>query len=440
MGFKDAFLAPARRGRAIQLRSLTGASYGGAYGWNGQGYGSQQDGVDYNQEAGLRYDNSIVYSCLDFLCACLNSVPLKVARLENGRPKIIPNHPLELFLARPNPWYDGSLITSVSGFLEGARGNSYCYKHRNANTNEMVALEVIPDSQCWPYTIPGSGDFISEYRITSPVGYLRVPPIDVMQIRWRTPYPRWPVLGMSPIEACLADLVADKLSARHEAALLRNSGMSSISVAPVQAKDGMPQPIFTASQQQSLKASIMDKVSGDNKGAPMIWQEPVDIQQLGFDPKAMLCTEVRYMSEARICSCFKFQPVVLGLGTGLEKSNNRASIQGAVDITILQGVLPAMRYRAAQISEDLIPELGEPGEIVVYDESQLPYLQDLIMRQVMEAAGGPVISVNEGRAMVGRPKTKGGDVVRDSQPKTAPEPESKMNPSSSKNGHIEVFN
>jgi phage portal protein BeeE len=233
-----------------------------------------------------------------------------------------------------------------------------------------------------------------------------------------TPYPQWPVLGMSPLDSCLPDVVADKLSARHEASILRNSGVSSVSVAPMLAKDGQPQPIFTTSQQAQLKMSIQDKISGDNKGAPMIWAEPVDIQQLGFDPKQLLCTEVRHMAEMRICAGFHVQPVVLGLGAGLEKSNNRASIEGAIDITLQTGILPYMRHRASQISEDLVPELGEPGQVVVYDESALPYLKDMLVRQITQFCGGPIYSINEGRAEVSLLPVPGGDIIRQASTET----------------------
>lgn len=416
-------ISAARRGRKVEVEAITGGSWGG-YGPGRLTWG-YQDGLDYNREAGLRYDNSIVYAIISFLVTCINSVPIIVAKEDkSGKLVPIPNHPIAQLLTTPAPWYPGTLMSACQVTLECARGNSYVYKHRNPNTGYLVALEFMPEGTCIPYTYPGSGQWISEYRLTTPSGMWRVPPCDVLHMRWETPYPSWPQLGMSPLEACLPDLVADKQAAMHEASIIRNSGVSPISVSP------KPPPGFTGShfllsedQRKQLKDDIEDNISGGNKGRPLAWSYPMDITKIAFDPKELDLRSVRDLSEQRLCSGFNVHPAVMGLGTGLREANNRASIQGAIDITIEMGVVPYMKHRGAQFTFDLIPEMGQPGEVVMYDLSKLEPLKDKLMRQAIVASGGPPYTVNEVRGeLLGMPPVDGGDVLR--QPGALGKPES----------------
>jgi phage portal protein BeeE len=410
--FKGLFKA-AQRGRAVELRAVTGGAYGGGYAGNNRMLGYNAEGIDYNKEAGLRWDNSIVYAVLSFLTTALNGTPIITARREKGkaRPVPIPEHPITRLLNKPNPWYDGSLLTSCAVFCEGARGNSYTYKHRNPRTNELVALEFLPDATCFPFTWPGSGEWISEYRIATATGYWRVPPCDVLQMRWMTANPFWPVLGMSPLESNLPDIVADILAAKHEAMIIKNAGVASVSIAPLKAPEGEPQPLFGKTQRTEIRRQVEQEIGGDARGGVMVWSEPLDIKQLGFDPKALMLTEVRKLSESRICAGFSIPPVVVGMLVGLEKSNNRASIEGAIDLAIDMGILPLMRHRGNQFSEDLVPELGEPGDVVMYDESAIPEVRQRLVRRLTEWAGRPIYSLNEARAEAGLEGVKGGKVI-----------------------------
>jgi phage portal protein BeeE len=416
------FLEGAKRGRnskPIEVAAISGGSFGGGIGsGNGlYGYAYGAEGIDYNKEAGLRWDNGIAYAIISFLCTCVNGTPLMVAKRDkSGKLVPIPDHPALELLNDPNPWYDGTLLASAQVFEEAARGNSYVYKHRNPRTNALIAYEYLPEGTCVPYTWPGTGEFISEYRIATATGYYKVPPDDVLHMRWMTPNPVNPVYGMSPLDANLPNLVADNVAKRHEAVIIRNAGVSNVSVAPMIARDGQPQPVFTKEQREQLRDDIEDKITGDNKGRPMIWKLPVDFRQIGFDPKQLLLTEVRQMSQMEMCAGFHVQPVVIGLSAGLEKSNNRASIEGAIDITLDMGVLPYLRHRARQLTRDLIKTemYGEPGEQILYDEAQIPEMRERLVKRLVEWTGGPIYSLNEGRAEAGLGPMEGGDSIRQS--------------------------
>lgn len=413
------FLDTARKGAKVKrgVQSITGGAYGGGYGLGNRMYGYGAEGLDYNKEAGARWDNSIVYSILSLLSTTLGSVPFLTGKLEEGVIEPVESHPITELLAHPNPWYDGSLMETGQIFLEGSRGNSYAFKHRSAG-GKLVYLELLPEGACFPYTVPGSGDWISYYAIFTATGYTRVPPEDILHMRWMTPNPFWLQIGMSPLEACLPDLVADKLAARHEASLLRNGAVSSLMVSPMRAplNDGLGEAMFdlTDSQCEQIQRRIDSRITGDSKGSSYVWNVPMNIEQLGFDPTQLALTETRHLSEARLCACFQVPPAVAGLLVGLDKANNRASYAGAVDQYFDGCAIPYMRHRSRQMTDDLVPELGQPGEVVIYDESKIPAIKARLVRELMERTGGPLETVNEGRAELGLDPLEGGDDVRNS--------------------------
>lgn len=397
------------------MKSVSSGGYGGAFGPNSVMWGT--DGLDYNREAGARWDSSIVFPILQALVTALTGIPLIIATDgEDEKPQAIPNHPLAELLKKPTPWYGGSFMQTAAIFQEGSRGNSYAYKHRSKG-GKLTGIETLPEGACYPYTRPGSGDWITEYRIFTTLGaYLPVAPEDILHMRWMTPNPLWLQIGMSPIESCLPDLVMDKLAAKHSASILVNSAVSSLILSPKQlAKDdaGQIDLELTDTQATQIQRRIDGRLTQDGKGSSFAMNVPMDITQLGFDAQQMALIDSRGLSESRLCACFGgIPPVIVGFLIGLKNSNNRASYAAAVDQFYDAVVIPYMRHRAEQMTEDLIPELGNPGEKVCYDESKIPALKARLVRELIMRTGGPVETPNEGRLELKLPPVEGGDVLR----------------------------
>jgi len=411
-------LNSARKGRQSQVKSITGATYGGGWGPGAPWGIVNQSGLDFQKEAGLRWDNSIVYSILSFAAQMVNSVPLMVATVDdNGTVTPVHDSPALAILVKPNDWYDGTLLTTGSVFMEGSVGNSYTYKHRSKG-GKLIALELLPQGTTYPYTYPGSGDWISEYRIATASGYYAVPPKDVVHMRWMTVNPLWPQLGMSPIDSALPELVADKNATKLEGALVTNSGVSPQAIFPKTWPENVDGEL-TESQATQIQDKIKTEVSGGGAGNAIVFTVPLEVKQLGFDPSQLALNGVHDFSEERVCSVFHIPPVILGLGTGLDKSNNRASFEAAVDVVFDLFILPYLAHRALQLTESIIPELGQEGQVFLYDLSKVPALKERLVRQIMIATGGPVETPNEGRAKLNMKPLPDGDTLRTSKPDTA---------------------
>lgn len=392
--------------RGIEVPAISAGGYGGFFGTGLFGQNQQQEGIDFNREARIRWDSSIVFAVLEFACRNIEAIPLKTyTRSPHDGGEVVPDHPCTVICSRPNPWYDGVDLANLSIMCEMGFGASYSYLHRDPYTLEVVAIEYLPEGCCYPYSWPGSGQFISEYRVSTPSGYLRVPPRDILPILYKR-NPQAPLYGMSPLESCFPEMVADRMAARHEASILDNGAVASSIVSPRQlTSSGDPEsPIieFSAETARQLEQRFKEKLTRDAKGAIHVSTIPLDFHKIAFDPEQLNLEYTTGKAETRICSVFGFQPVALGFGVGLRESNNRASISGAINFTFKNGILPYMRRRARQLTFHLIPELGRPGEVIMYDESQVEELKRAVLLDLLELTGRPVLTTNEGRAMAGR--------------------------------------
>lgn len=420
-------LAKVRRAaqRSYVVPSITGGGMGGfpgfnRYNWPGGG-GSGTEGIDFTKIAGLRWDSSLVFAIIAFAKRNLDSVPIRTyRRTASGEAEVIPDHPVTVLLERANPWYDGGLLHGLQLWGEMAWGNSYCYKHR-APSGQLVALEYLPQGTCWPYTWPGRGEFVSEYRVGTPTGYKVVEPADILHMRYDM-NPGIPLWGMSPLEACFPELAGDKLAARHEAAVLNNGGLSNLIISPKELGDDAPDdPVLELSREnaEQMEERLRQKLTGDAKMSPFVATFPVDIQNAGWTGEELNLNYTTGKAEARICACYGFHPAALGFGVGLRETNQRASLEAAIEFTVENGLLPYARRRARQLTKFLIgtalrPELGEEGEFVMYDEKLIPAVKEKMLRQLMELSGGPILTPNEARGEGGYDDVEGGDQLRNS--------------------------
>jgi hypothetical protein len=411
--------------RGNQVASLTGAYYGG-----GGPFGTYRtggEGIDWSKAAGDRYDGSLLMTIIEFACRQLEAIPIEVFVEEgsSGKPQMIEDHPAAELLKNPQQigrsWYTGSMMQALQLTGEIAWGNSYTYKHRAAGSGRITALETLPVGTCYPFTWIGSGQWVSEYRITTPSGYRSVRPEDVLHIRYRL-NPKWPPLGRTPYESCLPELVADSKAQRHQAAILENGAVMSALISPKQPKpNDSEEPYFEFSETnaQQLEQKFNDKTTRDGKGSVYVATIPLDVQDIGLSSDVLNVAHTTGLAEERMCSLIGFHPAALGLGVGMRESNNRASLESAIRFTFENGILPLCRRRADQLTLDFRNEFLLPGEVLMYDESVVPVLKDKLLRQMTDLCGQPLFNRNEAREVIGMNPVKGGDEFAQSK---APEP------------------
>lgn len=388
-------------------------------------------GYDWVREAGVRYDNSIVFAAIQFAINSLLEAEVCVRRKKkDGTYEEVPNHPIIDLLMNPNPWYDYRTLMSgwVISEMAGRFGMSYTYKHRSA-LGKVVGLEYIPHFSVNPLTLPGSPNFIDYYQLSVGGGYLKLDPQSILAQRYGPINPMLPQVSYGPLEAVLMEISTDKQAANYTGALLKNVGVTPHMISPsVKNIDGI-EVTFTETQIAQLQSSFEERITGDNRGRPLISPLPIDVKDLSFSPNDMNLEGIRNITEERICAVLRIPPGTLNLGTGIENQNNRATAEAIAKQAARDFVVPYYKRKASQLSFDLIPELGAPGEEVYFKYENIASLQEdeaeVTKRNVL-ACGGPYLTVNEVRKLNNYPAIDGEefDTVRSVQKPQPDEEES----------------
>ncbi len=389
--------------------------YGSTLGNGAYGFAGQSSGRDWNREAGVRYDNSIVFSAIMYAWNALTEVDLVVRTPKSDGTHVeSKTHPAIDIIQNPNPWYDGASLMSGWAVSELAGpGYSCTYKHRSS-AGRVVALEYVPHFSIFPFCNPGSGNFIDHFQLTVSGGYQRIDPRNILMQRFGPMDPRRPQTCIGPLLAALLEVVTDKQAANYTAALLSNVGITPHLISP-NMRDGDGQEIvFETAQINQIKQAFEDKITGDNRGRPLIMPLPIKVDSLSFSPSDMNLEGIRNISEERICAALGIHPLAMYLGTALEQSNNRASAGSAFTQSARSFNKPYLKRKSQQLTRDLGPELLEPGEYFWFRSEDIEALQEdkteTAKRNQIEV-GGPYKTANEKRKELGLPPIEGGDVL-----------------------------
>lgn len=419
----NALLKAVGRGyRAI----ISGVRAGGRGGFGRLGHDA---GADYNAEAGARIDSSVVYPAILFGVKAIALAQIKTYRPDPKTQRLVevPNHAITLLLNSPVPWYDGALLKSCWVTAMMLAGNGYTLKRRSGS-GRLVGLEYVPLEAMMPSGVPGSGKFVDTYRLATQAGYANIAPEDVLHLRWHTLNPWNPALGLSPLEAVLPEIASDKRASRMENSLLRNGHKMHL-VAPEPAKDDEGNVLtFGKAQRDQFQESFSEMGTGDSAGELKVLPFPMKVLQVGWSPRDMAFEHTHNLSEERVGAAFQIPLVLLGLGSGLEQSNQRAGYAMAVRQGLFGFTIPLMQHIGAQLTKALVPELGQPGDIVAFDFEEIPAYREYMAESDQLAAGGPTESVNEVRERKGLSPVEGGDQIRSTTARQAPAPEESERP------------
>ncbi len=396
--------------------------------------------VDWSSKAGRRYDNSVVWSAIQYLTSQITGDPRLIVQAQtvvadktewNEDPSIgladaVENGPLftrDQLLA-------GVLISLV------VDGNGYWMKIRSGS--RVVGYAYLPHWHVWPRNdipfagLPDDGSVaVTCYEYTTPDGeVLRIAPSEIVHFRWgQNPEPGCAALGISPIHASLREIGTDNMAATLGAALLENAGIPGIWITP---KDNKA---LTPDQEKRAGAIVQRKITGDMAGTPMWAPVAADLTVVGFSPDKLVLSETRSLSSERILGPLRIDPMVLGL-----RSQNKtyANFEEANKAAWRAGCKPVLRLIARTLERQALPDfvassvgLFEGGLVRVrglrvwWDLSEVSEEQpdiDAEWTRVGKAFLQDMITRAEARAMIGL-KSKPEDEVYYSQIKAALAPD-----------------
>jgi len=83
---------------------------------------------------------------------------------------------------------------------------------------------------------------------------------------------------------------------------------------------------------RQVKRQLHEDLSGDGSGGIVVMTGPYKMDRVSLTPSELALDSVRRVPEERICSALGIDPMVLGLGSGLERSAyaNYRSATGSV--------------------------------------------------------------------------------------------------------------
>ena len=347
--------------------------------------------------------NSAVYACIRTHATSFPEPPMVVKVPTRRGRDVVENHPLAALLERPNPFMGQAEFWAMTITWMGVGGNAYIWKRRD-NLNRPIELWPLHDGLVRARFHPT--EWIAGYELDAGDGRkVPIPAEDIIHLRW-APDPLQPQVGMTPIMAVAREVDTDNEAARYIHALLKNDAVPRTLVT---VRNGLTDSAF-----KRLKRQFQEQYGGSKRGDVMVLEgQDMTIDRLGLNLNELADAALRRVPETRISGSFEVPAILAGLGSGLDSAtySNAKELREFFTETTL---IPRWRAVAAQFQAQLLPEFGDPGQLVVeFDLSQVRALaddEDAKWNRWRGAWADGVATLNEARVALGMEPTRFGDV------------------------------
>ena len=329
---------------------------------------------DWSAQAGDLGLNSIIASAMDWYIRNWPQATAQVMRrVDSQQAEPLEDHPILSLVAEPEPGMVGNLLWGWIVQDYKLFGNAYLRKQRIAGPgSQVVALQYIPQDMIRPV---GDGrNPLTHYTYTTDGRSYQLELVDVIHFR----YGRDPDdirLGRSPVQSVLREIATDNTASSSAFGLLANGAMPSIMVGP-DAKDS-GQIDMSPDDARQIKRSLRENLTGDNAGGIVVMSGPYKVDRVSLTPSELALDSVRRVPEERICSALGINPMVLGLGAGLDRSTY-SNYERAQQAAWEDGMVPLLRAVADTLTVSLLPDFPESqeGDFVRFDLSNVRALMD----------------------------------------------------------------
>ncbi len=291
--------------------------------------------IDYRKEVGTGLDSSVVTGPIQWVQRSFHESPFEVLKVDSqGNQEPALDHKLKQLIDNPNPFYSGVdlFVATVLSYL--ISGNAYWLVISNS-IGVPIQLWYVPHWQLEPRWPESGREFIShyEYKPSSSVDAQDIDVTDVVHFR-NGINPNNPRLGLSPLDGVIREIFMDLEASNFSASLLRNMGVPGVVVTPKGDVVVDPEDV------KATKKWLKENFTGDRRGEPMVMGAPTEVQQFGFDPKAMDLSASRNVAEERVCACLGIHSAVVGFGTGMQQTKVGATLEELSKLSWINGVIP----------------------------------------------------------------------------------------------------
>ncbi len=367
---------------------------------------------NFRTEAGLAWDNGPVRTGLKWLARAWPEAPMVVYRPDaKGELQKVPGHPLLDLLMHPSRFYSGARLWAGTILSWVVDGNAYWYIERNG-VGQALSLIYVPHFQISPYGDPTGRELVGGYLYRVNGEEYPFPVEDVIHFANGVD-PMNPRRGLSDLGAELRSICTDNESQSYAASLLRNFGVPGVIISPKGETTISPE---AATQ---LKSMWRERFTGDSRGDPLASPLPIEVTNPGFSPEQLALDKLASLGTPRICAAMGLDPLMLGLPSDVKTySNLQSAREGAYENTLI----PLQQVIDDTITTFLMPLISGAGtsDRLGRDYTQVRCLaqdMDAQYKRQTEAVGGPWMTPNEARSLIGLPLLPGGEVL---YPKSAP--------------------
>jgi len=340
--------------------------------------GSTKDWARVAGDLGL---NGVVASAIDWY---VRNYPQATPRLyrpvDSQQAEPVEDHPVLQLMAQPDPMIMGSLFWGWCIQDYKLFGNTYLRKIRSSTRGTVTALQFLPQDMVRPV---GNGtNPLTHYIYTTDGRSFDIPVSDIIHIR----YGRDPSdirIGRAPLTAVLREIATDNTASTTAYGLLANGAMPSLIVGPDAKETSVDMSMDDARQ---VKRQLHEDLTGDGSGGIVVMTGAYKMDRVSLTPSELALDSVRRVPEERICSALGINPMVLGLGSGLERSTY-SNYERAQQAAWEDGMVPLLRTLADAITADLLPEYPETqqGDYLMYDLETVRALADDMQAEAVRA-------------------------------------------------------
>jgi HK97 family phage portal protein len=327
---------------------------------------------DWGQVAGDLGLNSIIASGIDwYVRNWAQALPQVMRKVDSQQAEPLDTHPVLGVIAEPMPGTVGSLVWGWVLQDYKLFGNAYLRKVRTSRSGVPIGLQYLPQDMVRPV---GNGiNPLTHYVYTTDGRSFDIAIEDMVHIR----YGRDPSdirLGRSPVQAVLREIATDNVASSAAYGLLNNGAMPSLIVGP----DAKDQSVdLSPDDARQVKRQLREDLTGDGAGGIVVMMGPYKMDRVSLTPSELALDSVRRVPEERICSAMGLNPMVLGLGSGLERSTY-SNFERAQQAAWEDGMVPLLRAISDALTVSLLPDYSESaeGDFIQFDVSNVRALAD----------------------------------------------------------------
>lgn len=342
---------------------------GGSGGWSNFSQFFTGSRIDFAAEVGDLPNVTLCQAAIGWVARNLYDARLRTVTLDDDEKEteLQPDDLASLFY-KPNPHYSGqSLAAGIA--LDWITGSeAYILKVRGGYNN-VTELWWEPKETIRPRW--NDNEFISYYEIWRQGIWYRIETEDVIPIRnGINTFTRRALIN--PTTSLITEFYTEKRAAYFMNLLLRSGLVPPIFIT-LGDKD---RPMDDAETFRQARAAIERKASGDDAAIPLVMNDAVSIERLGYDYSSVGLKDVRQIPISRFCMAMGISAVSLNADAGSSTNATYANVEGYLKHDYRAYIIPLHNLIASALNTHLLPDFGETeNRKLAWDYSQTTLMQ-----------------------------------------------------------------